>query len=233
MSRRSMMLIAQSIMTVGLLLITLAFAFFSESRAVPSIISILLFLLGFEIGPGPLFFILAAEVFPPPILHAGLSFANQVAWIFNIAITFLFPVLNNAIGAAGTFCIFLGVSVLTIIGYIQLLPADSDRNVIEADTLAMSPTSPDINGANLDQTIPYQEKVRSHANNMATMPSPPVQLATSEFDRPTAGAGATDSLISVNENQTDSPSPYQAKTEYQQLRQSDTNVSTEIGQHPL
>lgn len=130
MSRRTMMLIGLSIILVGLTLITVAFSFFSNARAIPSILAIVLFILGYEIGPGPLFYILAAEAFPTSILHAGLSLANQLAWVFNILITFLFPLLTDAIGGGGTFGLFLLACIITIVGYFFLLPHDTDQHVL-------------------------------------------------------------------------------------------------------
>ena len=55
MSRRTIFLIALSIMIVGsLILIT---SFVKQGLAILAIVGMLLFILGFESGPGPLFFV--------------------------------------------------------------------------------------------------------------------------------------------------------------------------------
>jgi len=53
---------------------------------------IAVFILAFEIGMGPMFFILATELFPPPFTQLGSSFTNTVQLIFNCIINFGFPV---------------------------------------------------------------------------------------------------------------------------------------------
>ena len=49
------------------------------------------FLLAFETGPGPLFFIIASETFPTTIRNEALALANVLQAVFNIAVSFGFP----------------------------------------------------------------------------------------------------------------------------------------------
>lgn len=55
-------------------------------------IGIAVFILAFEIGMGPMFFVLATELFPPSFQELGSSFTNTVQLIFNLIINFLFPI---------------------------------------------------------------------------------------------------------------------------------------------
>lgn len=57
--RRTLMLVASAVMTTGFAVLAFATYFTPESRAIPSIVGILLVVLGFELGPGPLFFVMA------------------------------------------------------------------------------------------------------------------------------------------------------------------------------
>lgn len=57
--RRTLMLVASAVMTAGFAVLAFATYFTPASRAVPSIVGILLVVLGFELGPGPLFFVMA------------------------------------------------------------------------------------------------------------------------------------------------------------------------------
>jgi len=74
-----------------------------DAKKVLASIGIVIFILSFEIGMGPMFFILATELFPPSFRNTGSSFTNTVQLIFNTIINFGFPVAVEALsgGAAG------------------------------------------------------------------------------------------------------------------------------------
>ena len=60
----------------------------------------LLFILGFESGPGPLFFVMASQDFPSDLVDQGTSVANILMWSFNILIAFFFPLITDFLGGA-------------------------------------------------------------------------------------------------------------------------------------
>jgi len=62
------------------------------TRHVLASIGIAVFILAFEVGMGPVFFILATELFPPSFTQLGSSFTNTVQLTFNCIINFGFPV---------------------------------------------------------------------------------------------------------------------------------------------
>jgi SP family galactose:H+ symporter-like MFS transporter len=75
-----------------------------------------------------LFFVLASEQFPPTVRSEGLSLSNALAWLFNIAIVFSFPVIKGVLGSAATFGGLAAISaacVMLIASYVQdAKPAD-------------------------------------------------------------------------------------------------------------
>ena len=106
LGRRTLMLSALALMAAGTGLMALAYAAFPDHKAPAAITALLLFIGAFECGPGPLFFLMAVETFPEELRDPALSLTQASAWVFSIMITFGFPVLNDAIGSAGTFLIF-------------------------------------------------------------------------------------------------------------------------------
>lgn len=113
MSRRTIFLIALSIMIVGsLILIT---SFVKQGLAILAIVGMLLFILGFESGPGPLFFVMASQDFPPELVDQGTSVANVIMWIFNIAIAFFFPIITSHLGSYVTFIILTAFQILCML----------------------------------------------------------------------------------------------------------------------
>lgn len=80
-----------------------------------AIIGMLLFILGFESGPGPLFFVMASQDFPPELVDQGTSVANILLWLFNIVIAFFFPLITDSLGGGVTFIILAAFQVLCMV----------------------------------------------------------------------------------------------------------------------
>jgi hypothetical protein len=57
----------------------------------------------------PVVWVLIAEIFPNRIRAAAISVAVSVLWIACFLLTFTFPALNRALGAAGTFWLYAAV----------------------------------------------------------------------------------------------------------------------------
>jgi len=127
LGRRPLILFALALMASAALLFSIASwdGLIEEKFAQPlEIVAILSFILAFEIGPGPLFFVMATEAFPKEISKSGLSFTNGLSWIFNLLVSFGFPILksDNVAGISGTFLIFAGAGYIACVLIFLLLP---------------------------------------------------------------------------------------------------------------
>ena len=85
----------------------------------------MLFIGGFETGPGPLFFVMASESFNPLIKSEGIVLCNTLAWIFNITIVFVFPLLDAGLMEF----VLTGVCLLAIALIYFLVPETKSVNV--------------------------------------------------------------------------------------------------------
>ena len=88
-------------MTATLFLVAIAFLSWplgSGALTVFVILLVMVFLLAFETGPGPMFFVILSGTFPENIKASSISLANVLAWAFNIFVSFFFPVLTSALG---------------------------------------------------------------------------------------------------------------------------------------
>ena len=83
--------------------------------AIVALAGMLFYILGFEVGPGPLFYVMATQDFPKHLINQGLSLSNTTLYILNITISFIFPVMNSSLGAGVTFSILCGFQVLSLI----------------------------------------------------------------------------------------------------------------------
>lgn len=87
----------------------------------------MLFILGFEIGPGGLFFIMASESFPQRVRGKALVLANALSWVLNIFISTAFPIVSNVLGTATTFLLLGGANVGAVAFAITYLPETKGR----------------------------------------------------------------------------------------------------------
>jgi len=63
-------------------------------RVVGVSVGLAVFILGFEIGPGCLFWVLANEIFPRSFSDLGASYTNIVQWGFNLLVSSTFALLQ-------------------------------------------------------------------------------------------------------------------------------------------
>ncbi|CAF1027118.1 unnamed protein product [Didymodactylos carnosus] len=117
--RRPIFLLSLCIMAVSTLLLALNYSVFPSKVSSPLAIAFLLiFVGGWQLGTGALFFLLAAELFTDSVREEGLTFTNVLSWCCNIAFSFLFPVLTDAIHISNVFYIQFAIClVCTILSY--------------------------------------------------------------------------------------------------------------------
>jgi len=130
---RPLMIAALLMMTLACFLLFISYALLDEgtgARRIFGIGGVLLFILGFEIGPGPLFFFLAAASFPEHIRPRALVFTNLVQWICNLAVAFFFPFLITAMGAPSTFLLLAVICACSLIFSIVFLQESKKQNRI-------------------------------------------------------------------------------------------------------
>jgi len=125
LGRRPLLLVGTLIMTVSnlsLAIFNLALAGDKSALGALSIVFLLIFVLGFETGEGPLFWVVCAELFRPEIKGAGLSTLNALTWIFNLMLTLGFLPAQTALGQSGVFFIFGGTGLFCLILMYFILP---------------------------------------------------------------------------------------------------------------
>ena len=99
----------------------------------------MLFLLAFECGPGPLFFVIASEMFEAPKLKSvGLAYCNVVGWLLNIVVTLAFPklsALSLKVQWLNTYWVLAIVATLSFVYLLIFLPETSgaETTVVPAD----------------------------------------------------------------------------------------------------
>lgn len=158
LGRRPLMLGALTAMCVATLVSGIAYTVPGLSSSVRSgllIAMTMVFIGGFETGPGPLFFVMASESFSPHIKSEGLVLCNALAWTFNIALVFLFPILDKSIGAGPTQFILTGTCLLSIAIIFFRVPETKAVNSESEKAAAQQVTS----GDELKVELPMKKRV--------------------------------------------------------------------------
>ncbi|KAL7736370.1 hypothetical protein ACLKA6_014839 [Drosophila palustris] len=95
------------------------------------ITSILLFIVFFSIGFGPVPWIMMAELFTEDVKSVAGSIAGTSNWFSAFLVTLLFPILKNAIGSAPTFWIFTGIAVVAFVYILLFVPETKGKSLLE------------------------------------------------------------------------------------------------------
>lgn len=73
----------------------------------------IIFLVGFELGPGPVFYVLCGEIFPEEARAKCSGIASTMNWIFNIIVVLIFPYFKSIEWAA--YALYLALMLPTVI----------------------------------------------------------------------------------------------------------------------
>ena len=135
--RRQVLLVGQTVLTLSLIAMTAIFllginpyidASGAVSEDIPGfvpylvVVVIVLFMLGMQSGPGPVMWVMLAEIFPNAVRGAANGFAVMILWITNMLVTFLFPVMMSGFGPVVTYGLFAAINIFAVIWYYVRIP---------------------------------------------------------------------------------------------------------------
>lgn len=135
--RRQVLLVGQTILTLSLIAMTAIFLlginpYIDASGAVSAdiptfvpylvLVVIVLFMLGMQSGPGPVMWVMLAEIFPNAVRGAANGFAVMILWITNMLVTFLFPIMMSGLGPVVTYGLFAAINIGAVIWYFLRIP---------------------------------------------------------------------------------------------------------------
>ncbi|KAH8413864.1 hypothetical protein KR222_010510 [Zaprionus bogoriensis] len=95
------------------------------------ITSILLFIVFFSIGFGPVPWLIMAELFAEDVKSVAGSIAGTSNWFSAFLVTLLFPIMKNSIGSAATFWIFAGIAVIAFVYSLLFVPETKGKTLAE------------------------------------------------------------------------------------------------------
>lgn len=131
LGRKPLLIIGSCIMIASLL--TISATFYMSGSPVIILIGLLCMIVGFSISLGPITWILLSEIFPYHVKGLGISLAGVFNGIISFAVTTLFPVEIEHLGAGNTFMIYAIIMVFCLISVSLLYPETKGRNMEELE----------------------------------------------------------------------------------------------------
>lgn len=149
MGRRKLLLISE--IGAGLSMVALFFTKYYDS-SVGSVVAVMLFVSFFELGLGPIPWLITAEIFPARSRATAVSVATAVNWACNLVVGLGYPYLSKAIGGAESFIPFAGVCVAAFIFTRVSVPETRNKTLEEIQSeLGMSTGAPITTGGEAKQ----------------------------------------------------------------------------------
>ena len=105
----------------------------SSAVGVSTLVLLMLYLAGYELGWGAVVWLMMAEVFPLKVRGVGMGVSSVVLWAATFAITFIFPVMDSSLGLGYSAWIFAAIGVVLFLLVLWLVPETKGRSLEEIE----------------------------------------------------------------------------------------------------
>jgi sugar porter (SP) family MFS transporter len=129
--RRPLLQLGGALMAVTLIVLGLCVTLIKDTGVIGPItlVLLILFLAGYELGWGAVVWVMIGEVFPLRVRGIGTGTASVVLWAATFTITFVFPVMYSNLGLAGAAWIFAAVCVILVLLVTKFVPETKGRTL--------------------------------------------------------------------------------------------------------
>jgi len=116
LGRRSLLLFGMVVLTLAEIVLGFAFGFMEgKTQGYISLICLFLFVMGFALSPGALFWVLVSEVFDKTVREQATGFINLVQWGFNLILATVFLTLIEHLSPSAAFWILAGFGFISTV----------------------------------------------------------------------------------------------------------------------
>jgi sugar porter (SP) family MFS transporter len=100
-----------------------------------ALVCLLVYIMGFAVGLGPVFWLMISEIFPLQMRGPAMAVCTMFNWGLNFAISYTFLSLTNTITKAGTFWLYAFFGVCALAFFWTKVPETKNRSLeeIQAD----------------------------------------------------------------------------------------------------
>jgi sugar porter (SP) family MFS transporter len=133
LGRRFFLIFGTSLLTAALIGLGLFFNSPTLQHSVGwlALVCLLVYIVGFAIGLGPVFWLMISEIFPLQMRGPAMAVCTMFNWGLNFAISYTFLSLTDLISKQGTFWLYAFFGLCAIVFFVTLVPETKDRTLEE------------------------------------------------------------------------------------------------------
>jgi sugar porter (SP) family MFS transporter len=133
LGRRFFLIAGTATLTAALVGLGIFFESAGVRHAVPwlALACLLVYIGGFAVGLGPVFWLMISEIFPIQMRGPAMAVCTMFNWGLNFAISYTFLTLTGAITKQGTFWLYAFFGVCALVFFLTLVPETKDRSLEE------------------------------------------------------------------------------------------------------
>ena len=121
--------------TLALVVLGIFFASAGLRDAAPwlALVALLVYIAGFAVGLGPVFWLMISEIFALRIRGPAMATSTVANWSANFVISFTFLTLVSAIPRAGTFWVYAALGLVALVVFYRQVPETKGRSLEEVE----------------------------------------------------------------------------------------------------
>ena len=131
LGRRFFLIAGTTTLTVALVGLGLFFASKSLQHSVGwlALVCLLVYIMGFAIGLGPVFWLMISEIFPLQMRGPAMAVCTMFNWGFNFLISYTFLTLTDVLTKQGAFWLYAFFGVCAVTFFVFVVPETKDRSL--------------------------------------------------------------------------------------------------------
>lgn len=114
--------------------ILLGSAFYFGLKGIAVLILVVTAIAIYAMSLAPIVWVILSEIFPNQIRGAAMALATFALWVACFILTYTFPLLNQSLGAAGTFWLYAGICVFGFLFIVRKLPETKGKSLEEIES---------------------------------------------------------------------------------------------------
>ena len=133
--RRKLLLPGTALLTLALLVLGAYFFWpsFHHGFAWVGMACVVVYIMGFAIGLGPVFWLMISEIYPLQIRSKAMAVATMCNWAANFIVSYYFLQMTQAIGRGQTFWVYGGMGVVALVFFWWKVPETKGRSLEEIE----------------------------------------------------------------------------------------------------
>jgi SP family sugar porter-like MFS transporter len=118
---------------LSLIYVLMGTAYFFDVTGVALLIIVVAAIACYAMSLAPVMWVVISEIFPNAVRGAAMAVATFFLWTASFVLTYTFPLLNDALGAAGTFWIYAAICFAGFVFIFKKVPETKNKSLEEIE----------------------------------------------------------------------------------------------------